>query len=80
MGRGAECADALGAWTARCATGSSSGSPGLYDFPRTSVPFKRARRYFFMHNTGLQDQPVLYVQEGAGRPAACLIDPNAMSA
>ena len=43
----------------------------LYDFPRTNVPFKRGRRYFFTHNTGLQDQAVLYVQEAPGRPAAC---------
>src|SRR4051812_29688928 len=35
----------------------------LYDFPRTSVPVKRGRHYFFTHNSGLQDQPVLYVQE-----------------
>src|SRR4029453_3304674 len=36
----------------------------LYDFPRTSVPTHRGKYYFFTHNTGLQDQPVLYVQEG----------------
>ena len=36
----------------------------LYDFPRTSVPARRGGYYFFTHNTGLQDQPVLYVQEG----------------
>ncbi len=52
----------------------------LYDFPRTSVPLKRGPRYFYTHNTGLQDQPVLYVQDGpAGTPRA-LIDPNAMRA
>ena len=39
----------------------------LYDFPRTSVPARRGRHYFFTHNTGLQDQPVLYVQEDARR-------------
>ena len=53
---------------------------GLYDFPRTNVPFKRGRRYFYTHNTGLQDQPVLYVQEALDGPRRVLIDPNAMTA
>src|SRR3954471_20778527 len=52
----------------------------LYDFPRTSVPTRRGRYYFFTHNSGLQDQPVLYVQENAGGPRRVLIDPNVMSA
>lgn len=50
----------------------------LYDFPRTSVPTRRGKSYFFTHNTGLQDQPVLYVQEGAHGERRVLIDPNAM--
>ena len=52
----------------------------LYDFPRTNVPFKRGRHYFYTHNTGLQDQPVLYVQEAPDGPRRVLIDPNAMNA
>jgi prolyl oligopeptidase len=52
----------------------------LYDFPRTSVPARRGQYYFFTHNTGLQDQPVLFVQEGADGPRRILIDPNAMTA
>ena len=52
----------------------------LYDFPRTSVPARRGRYYFFTHNTGLQDQPVLYVQEGAAGSRRVLIDPNVMTA
>jgi prolyl oligopeptidase len=52
---------------------------GLYDFPRTSVPTRRGHRYFFTHNTGLQDQPVLYVQDGPDTPRRVLIDPNTMS-
>jgi prolyl oligopeptidase len=50
----------------------------LYDFPRTSVPVRRGRYYFFTHNTGLQDQPVLYVQEGRDGARRVFIDPNAM--
>lgn len=52
----------------------------LYNFPRTSVPARRGRYYFFTHNTGLQDQPVLYVQEGIDGPRRVLIDPNVMTA
>jgi len=51
----------------------------LYDFPRTGVPFRRGRSYFFTHNSGLQDQPILYVQNGQGGPRRPVIDPNNMS-
>jgi prolyl oligopeptidase len=52
----------------------------LYDFPRTSVPFKRADRYFYTHNTGLQKQPVLYVQDGPEGEPRVLLDPNELDA
>src|SRR4051794_26035181 len=52
----------------------------LYDFARTGVPTRRGRYYFFTHNTGLQDQPVLYLQDGADGPRRVLIDPNVVSA
>jgi prolyl oligopeptidase len=52
----------------------------VYDFARTGVPFTRGGRYFYTHNTGLQDQPVLYVQEGLDGERRVLLDPNAMNA
>jgi prolyl oligopeptidase len=51
----------------------------LYDYPRTSVPLKRGGRYFVAHNTGLQNQPVLYVGENADGPFRPLLDPNTLS-
>ena len=73
MGRRAERADRV----IPCRTGARRA--GLradrhcYDFARTSAPVERNGRYFFTRNTGLQNQPVLYVQEGiagdAARPA-----------
>jgi prolyl oligopeptidase len=51
----------------------------LFDFERFGVPVKKGGRYFYVHNTGLQNQGVLYVRQtltGEGRP---LIDPNGWS-
>jgi prolyl oligopeptidase len=50
----------------------------LYDYPRTGVPFKRGTRYFFAHNTGLQEQPVLYVQDASAAAPTVLLDPGSL--
>lgn len=34
----------------------------LFDHPRYDAPFRRANKYFYFHNTGLQPHRVLYVQ------------------
>jgi len=49
----------------------------LYDYPRTSAAVRRGCRYFFTRNSGLQNQPVLYVQDGA--ETRVLLDPNVLS-
>lgn len=51
----------------------------LYDYPRTSAPLQRHGRYFFARNAGLQDQPVLFVQDGVDAEPRVLLDPNALS-
>jgi prolyl oligopeptidase len=51
----------------------------LYDYERFGLPLKRAGRYFYTHNTGLQNQSVLFYRDGLGGEARQLIDPNGWS-
>ncbi len=51
----------------------------LWNYARWSAPFKQNGRYFYFLNTGLQNQSVLYVQEGKTSPARVLLDPNTLS-
>ena len=53
----------------------------LNSFERFSVPTRYGRRYFYSHNEGLQNQNVIFWQDGLnGEAHALLLDPNAMSA
>lgn len=52
----------------------------LLNFERYTVPSRRGSRYFYSHNSGLQNQNVLFWQEGLEGEALVLLDPNAMSA
>jgi len=51
----------------------------IWNFARYSAPFKEGGRYFYFGNSGLQNQSVLYVQDGRNAPARVLLDPNALS-
>lgn len=52
----------------------------LTDYERYSAPSRYGKRYIYTHNTGLQNQAVLYWQEGLGGEPHVLIDPNTLSA
>nr|KYP65731.1 Prolyl endopeptidase [Cajanus cajan] len=51
----------------------------LFDNPRYNAPFRRGDKYFYFHNTGLQAQSVLYVQDALEAQPRVLLDPNALS-
>jgi len=52
----------------------------LWNYERYSAPFKENNRYFYFQNTGLQNQSVLFVQEGREAKPRVLLDPNVLSA
>jgi len=51
----------------------------LWNYARYSAPFKEGGRYFYFQNTGLQNQSVLYVQDGRNAQSRVLLDPNVLS-
>jgi len=51
----------------------------LWNYSRFSAPFHRKGRYFYLKNDGLQNQFVLYYQDGLDKPANILLDPNQWS-
>lgn len=52
----------------------------IMDYPRYSAPEKRGDRFFFFKNDGLQEQSVVYVQDGLAGEPRLLLDPNTFSA
>ncbi len=51
----------------------------LWDHERFSSPEKKGGRYFYLRNSGLQPQEVLYVTEDPARGGRVLLDPNLLS-
>ena len=51
----------------------------LNDYERFSAPAQKGRYFFFSKNEGLQNQSVLYIQDGANGAPEVLLDPNAWS-
>jgi prolyl oligopeptidase len=48
----------------------------LHNYERFGAVFKRAGKYFYFRNDGLQDRDVLYVTRSLSQPGEVLIDPN----
>ncbi|HTV49646.1 MAG TPA: prolyl oligopeptidase family serine peptidase [Steroidobacteraceae bacterium] len=51
----------------------------LWNFVRWSPPDHHGAWWFYAHNDGLQNQPVLFVTPDPATPAHVLLDPNALS-
>ena len=51
----------------------------LWDFEKFGLPQRKGGRYFFERNSGLQNQYVLFVQEGLNGSPRELVDPNRWS-
>lgn len=51
----------------------------IWDYPKFSAPFKEGGRYFHYHNSGLQNQSVLMVQDDLNALPRVLLDPNTLS-
>jgi prolyl oligopeptidase len=51
----------------------------LWNFEKFTAPVKKADKYFFTKNDGLQNQSVLYYQKNLEDSAIVLIDPNKLS-
>lgn len=52
----------------------------LANYPRVSVPFERGGRWFQFRNSGLQNQPVLFVLDTPDSQGTVLLDPNDLDA
>ena len=51
----------------------------LWNYEKYGVPFKEGNRYFYLRNSGLQNQSVLYTVTSLDAPPQVVLDPNTLS-
>lgn len=51
----------------------------LWNFERFGEPFREGRHYFYTHNSGLQNQAVMYVSDTPKGKGRIYLDPNKLS-
>jgi prolyl oligopeptidase len=51
----------------------------LSDYERVGVPWRDAGRLYYLENTGLMPQPLLYAEPASGDPHMLVFDPNRIS-
>jgi prolyl oligopeptidase len=51
----------------------------IWDYPRYSSPFRAGKYYFFFKNDGMQNQSVIYIQDGLEGKPRVFLDPNTFS-
>jgi prolyl oligopeptidase len=51
----------------------------VWDYEKFGLPQKQGGKYFYSHNTGLQNQSVLYIADSPDAQGRILLDPNTMS-
>ncbi len=51
----------------------------IYNYEKQGAPFHFGSHYFYTHNTGLQNQSVIYTMNGLHGKPRVLIDPNKLS-
>jgi len=51
----------------------------IWNYPKYGVPFNKGDYYFFFKNDGVQNQSVMYIQDGIDGEPRVLLDPNKLS-